>query len=240
MKCLSRYFIAFLTSLMLTASAVPAMAGEIQIIVEGEYLQTPIAPRLIQDRTFVPLRSVSESLGAPVTWDDAQQKATITGKKNTIELVIGKPEALINGTPVPLDVAPQKVDGYVMVPLRVVSLGLGKHVYYDDQLLGPTVWITEEHLLSWDDIEVNSPSFVEREEYGMPYLELKPDGMTRRGIRLGDPISKVKELYGEPFKIENGALWYFTVYQPQSGNVYGLVFSQDRGIVSQAVIYFPN
>ena len=51
--------------------------GRKTAIVNGEE-HTELAPEITDDRTFVPLRFVSESVGADVDWDAATRTVTIT------------------------------------------------------------------------------------------------------------------------------------------------------------------
>ncbi|MDR2749979.1 MAG: copper amine oxidase N-terminal domain-containing protein, partial [Clostridiales bacterium] len=64
------------------------------------------------DRTLLPLRLVSETLGAEVGWDGAARKVTILDAGNLIELVIGDTMAKVGGKSVALDVAPKIFNDY--------------------------------------------------------------------------------------------------------------------------------
>jgi len=76
------------------------------------------------DRTLVPLRFISETLGAQVDWDNATRKVTITDGGNKIELVIGNNKPTLNGKVVQIDVAPKIFSDYTYVPLRFVAEAL--------------------------------------------------------------------------------------------------------------------
>ncbi len=87
-------------------------------------------------RTLVPIRIVTESIGASISWDASEQKVTIQGKDVTIELWIGKPIANVNGIPTPIDVqaptlSPRIVAGRTVLPLRFVADNLGCTVGWD-------------------------------------------------------------------------------------------------------------
>lgn len=84
------------------------------------------------DRTMVPIRIISEEMGADVSWNENSQMVTISGEQSKIQIFIGDNMAYINGTPVPMDVAPVELNGRVMVPVRFVSDNLGYTVKYDD------------------------------------------------------------------------------------------------------------
>lgn len=79
-------------------------------------------------RTLVPLRLVSEALGASVRWDQATWKATVVWRDRTVELTMGKPEAKANGRPVPLDQPAAILNGRTLVPLRFLAEAFGASV----------------------------------------------------------------------------------------------------------------
>jgi hypothetical protein len=76
------------------------------------------------DRTLVPLRFISENLGAQVGWDGAERKVTITDGNNKIELVIGNNRPTLNGKVIQIDAAPKIFNDYTYVPLRFIAESL--------------------------------------------------------------------------------------------------------------------
>jgi hypothetical protein len=91
------------------------------------------------DRTLLPLRLVSETLGAEVGWDPTARKVSIKDAGNTIELVIGDSVAKVNGHDVSLDVAPKIFNDYTYVPVRFVAESLGCQVeWYDGKATSAT------------------------------------------------------------------------------------------------------
>ena len=51
-----------------------------KMTVNGKEITLDVPPRLVGDRTLVPIRAVSEGLGADVDWDEANNKVIITTK----------------------------------------------------------------------------------------------------------------------------------------------------------------
>ncbi|MDR1644035.1 MAG: copper amine oxidase N-terminal domain-containing protein [Clostridiales bacterium] len=82
------------------------------------------------DRTLVPLRIVSENLGAEVGWDGTTRTVTITDGSNAVKLVIGSAEADANGALIKLDAPARIIDDYTYVPLRFIAEALGAEVGY--------------------------------------------------------------------------------------------------------------
>lgn len=99
-------------------------------------------PFIENDRLFMPIRFVSEGFNLAVTWDGDEQSVRISGGGRTVKFIIGQNEMLVDGDPVPLDAAAKLVDGRVFVPLRALSEGLGKNVFWDERGM---VFIGEEN-----------------------------------------------------------------------------------------------
>lgn len=103
---------------------------EINISVNGTPMDFPDqAPYLSNNRTMVPLRFISEALGAEVEWDEVNRKVIVEGNK-IVELTLDSAQATINGTACQLDAPPEVVGQRTMVPLRFVSEALGAEVKY--------------------------------------------------------------------------------------------------------------
>lgn len=126
------WFVPFLLLLIwpLFGQANAAAARPIEIILDGRLL-TSEAPPYIKPKnnvTMVPLRVISEGLGAQVDWLPVTKSVTINKDGNTIVLRKGSPTAQVNGTAVSLDVSVEISSGRTMVPLRFVGEQLGLQV----------------------------------------------------------------------------------------------------------------
>ena len=81
---------------------------------ETETVTLPVAPALINNRTMVPLRFISEQFGAEVEWIASTQEIVITAEAvgewqvptRTVELTAGSRTMYIDGYPQTLSVAP--------------------------------------------------------------------------------------------------------------------------------------
>ncbi|MFC5446821.1 stalk domain-containing protein [Paenibacillus aestuarii] len=113
------------------SQAIVLHAGETKVMVNGQPYQLEVAPQLIEDTTYVPLRFIGTQLGAGIEWNDADQSVIYKTKGMDIQLWLGRNRVLINGKELALDKPPVNLNGTSMVPLRFVSENLGAKVQYD-------------------------------------------------------------------------------------------------------------
>ena len=115
--------------------------GEVYTLDASPYIKPP-------GRTMVPLRFISEGLGATVDYAPKTGKVKevyIYFKGKKITLYIGKNEALIDGSKVYLDAAPEiKPPGRTFVPIRFIAETFGADVGWDPILRKVTITMEEE------------------------------------------------------------------------------------------------
>lgn len=109
-----------------------ADTGDIGVYLNGTEVVFPDAkPYISNDRAFVPVRFVSEQLGASVNWNSDTEEVIINKDDDRIKLVIGSTEVIKNGVLSSMDTVPVIAEGRTMVPLRFVSEQLGAAVNWD-------------------------------------------------------------------------------------------------------------
>ncbi len=91
----------------------------------------PFVPRGT-GRSLVPVRFVSEGLGADVEWLETTNQVRITDGDTVILLTLGSKRVLVNGQETLVDVAPVIKQARTFVPLRFVSETLQAAVDYID------------------------------------------------------------------------------------------------------------
>ena len=106
--------------------------GSRKISVFGRELKNDVAPKIVNDRTMLPIRIVAESLGGTVTWNGELQRVTIQKGADVILITIGADTAYVNGTAVKLDAAAFVENGRTYLPLRFVSETLGAQVAWKE------------------------------------------------------------------------------------------------------------
>lgn len=138
----------FFTGLFLTSTlfvATPADAATTQIKIDDVVVKSDTAPEQKNNRTMVPLRVISENLGAQVHWQDSQ--ITLSMDQTTIKLNLNNRTVIKNGQKEQLDVQPYMKNNRTYVPIRFIAETFGSQVHYNDG----TVNITTEPLLIEDE-----------------------------------------------------------------------------------------
>jgi hypothetical protein len=124
-------------------TVVKIQIGSDIMTVNGKAVQIDAPAEIMNGRTFLPLRAISEALGATVDWIAETQGITVTLGENSIGLQVGNTSAVVNGTVMTLDAAPYIKNSRTMVPFRVIAEGLGATVEWDPALRIVTVTLAQ-------------------------------------------------------------------------------------------------
>lgn len=138
-----------ITVLIFSITPLPTHAADIQIKVDGVTIPSDVKPEMKNNRTMVPLRVISENLGARVNWSDSEILLTKGDVK--VRLKLNSTTAMKNGNSVPLDAKPYLKHNRTMVPLRFIAEMFGSQVEYSNFI----VTIETEPLVI-DGIEVKA------------------------------------------------------------------------------------
>ncbi|HTV74460.1 MAG TPA: copper amine oxidase N-terminal domain-containing protein, partial [Candidatus Acidoferrales bacterium] len=121
-------------------------SGQIPILFNDHHVYTKpdklkqgrVLAALVRGGTIlIPLRSMFEQMGATVSYDASSKTVDVSKPGADVKVTVGKPEVVINGETRPLDVPPEIYKGHVVVPVRVISEGMGAYVQWvpDRQLV---------------------------------------------------------------------------------------------------------
>lgn len=135
-------------------------------------ISSDVKPEIKNNRTMVPLRVISENLGAKVLWSGS--KVVLTKSKVKVTLQLNSNMAVKNSKTVSLDVKPYLRNNRTMVPLRFIAEMFDCKVSYSN--FAVTV---ETKPLVIDGVEVKAlqqeyhmtMGGVVNQIYGNPYLE---------------------------------------------------------------------
>jgi lysophospholipase L1-like esterase len=118
----------------------------VSIVVMGKEILSNNKPVLVQNRVFVPLRDITDAMGATIKWHAASQTAAILLKGHTVDISVGASTIRTNGVPEQLNAQPAFLQQIgtskkLYVPLAALSDGLHFQVAYRDTL--KTVFINK-------------------------------------------------------------------------------------------------
>jgi hypothetical protein len=112
-------------ALTVTIGAASADAG-------GASVALPEPARIVGGSTLLPLRALTQALGAAVAWDPATGGITVSLGARAATLTVGSTAATVDGSPVALDQPAVVVPpGVTLVPLRFLGQALGWQVGWD-------------------------------------------------------------------------------------------------------------
>ena len=102
---------------------VSAESDKVTVTLDGKEVVFPDAQPFVdeRDRTLVPIRFVSEAMGAQVDWDGESYTAIIKKDNDVIKYTIGDAKAFINDEMITFDTYGIVKDERTFVPLRYIS-----------------------------------------------------------------------------------------------------------------------
>ncbi len=209
--------------------ATPAEAATTQIKIDDVVVQSDTAPEQKNNRTMVPLRVISENLGAQVHWQDAQ--ITLSMDQATVKLNLNNRTVIKNGETEQLDVQPYMKNNRTYVPIRFIAETFGSQVRYNQG----TVNITTEPLLIEDE-KIKVLRYEYHMTMGGVIQDIKGHAYHQALFNIfqekkGDKVEAPKEYY-----------WHFNLEAP--GSYYKLgqfdFMSHDNNSVKQYDIYTLN
>ena len=122
----------------LAAESCPASAPStgISVQLDGRNLSFPdAAPEARDGRTFLPVRTVFEAMGAEVSYSPAAQTITAVRDGPTVTMALGGTTATVERsgvtTHIPMDAAPYAHDNRTYVPVRFAAQAFGCAVGWD-------------------------------------------------------------------------------------------------------------
>lgn len=234
----------------ITGAAVSAAsAKQVEVLLDTVKMKFPDAKPFQdgQGSVMVPIRFVSEALGAKVTYSKTGKvsKVGIKSKDHTVDMTIGQTSALVDGQKKDYGTQIILKQNRTFVPLRLVSEGLGQKVEWDK--IGRWVWIGNKDFRNTDDKQFkltsmsNFKAYAQSEEYFKNMKDEKYTGIkvikeSDLPIKLGDgqivyDINKVKDsILGDGVEIRSSQRGNSITFLVK--NSYG----RGRGVVDAAFV----
>ncbi|KAF1084736.1 hypothetical protein SPSYN_02522 [Sporotomaculum syntrophicum] len=149
--------------------------------------------KLVDGRTLVPVRVVSENLGSTVNWDAATGSITITGE-TIIVLSVKNNRAVVGNEVVELDVAPKNYDSRVYIPVRFVSECLKVPVNWD----GKNAYIGKQSIINQQGSLLSKVIVLENFENMLHEME---SGFNKHDVNAFDSarqrLSEIKQNFND-------------------------------------------
>ncbi|WP_312906735.1 stalk domain-containing protein [Tissierella praeacuta] len=182
-------------------------AGNIKLVVDGKDITSKSMPIVRNGRTLVPVRFVSEELGATVTWNNDDRIVKIEKGNSTISLkidsrlvqYIDKEEKYFLS-----DVAPVIIDGRTYTPLRLVSNALGIGIEWDGinsvvninsnissdftPFFQESILIADNNISGKTELQLNLPNGAPKNAVEIKYLLLDPKTAKGKVIARGNDL----------------------------------------------------
>lgn len=174
--------------IMLVLSCMVVVNAEttVNVKVNEEIVEFDVSPYIDENnRTLVPVRFISEKLGAVVQWVEDTREVVVTKADKVITLKIDDDKVKVNDEVITLDTVASIKDGRTFVPLRFVSEALGTKVEWDGETR--TVVITDSGQATTED------------EYGMTDEEFEEFINSDEGAKVAST---------DFFTIEDGKIIY--------------------------------
>ena len=141
-KYLLAAFIVALITVMATTGAFAS--DQVNVIIDNISLLTDVSPRIINGRTMIPARAVSEAINCQVHWFESEERVDIYTPDDSVlilSLYIGSPvveryfvdsagNAVIEKETI--ESPPVLIEERTFVPLRIIAESLGFEVQWDE------------------------------------------------------------------------------------------------------------
>ena len=114
--------------------------GSNKIFINGEERDIDVSPFILNGRTYVPIRFITESLGGNISYDEKERSILFTLYDKVVMMWVDKKNYFINFKEYFMDSPPIIVKpGRVMVPLRFIAESVDAKVLWDSDLKKVTI-----------------------------------------------------------------------------------------------------
>ncbi len=150
------------------AMSVTAMAADTPVNVVVNGVEAPEKGVIVDSRTMVPVRGVTEQLGFNVEWNANTKTATFTKDIVVIKMTAGEKCFYVNDLPITPDVPQAIINDRFMLPLRAMCDTIGADVEWDGETKTANISVSKNSLPSIPVIEMpedeNGEKAAEKEE----------------------------------------------------------------------------
>ncbi len=244
--------LCFILAMLMVAPAgaePSSAASDFNIYINNEKLTIPAddqQPVIIEGRTYVPLRVISENMGAKVEWVEEERQVIILWKKASIDIWPDSRgedvQIIIDGSvlEIPADLGQAYISerGRTMIPLRAVGEAMDCEVDWINE--SRTVVINYNLPVSGEEtIPSDQPGGQAQTEEAQANLKLLKDlAACRTNLKLmdGKVINSEELLSRQPSDFSNEQLTVFKTYLSQLSKYQAVINLPDGSVVNHADI----
>lgn len=122
-----------------TNTKVEMTVGKMAATVNGNTMKLDSAPIIFNGTTYVPVRFVSDAMGAKLLFNGNTGQITVLRGNKLMEMTLGKKDLILNGVLQSSDITPIVRNNRTLIPVRLFSEKLGLKVGYDPKLKKITI-----------------------------------------------------------------------------------------------------
>ncbi|WP_348621704.1 copper amine oxidase N-terminal domain-containing protein [Paenibacillus polymyxa] len=185
----------------------------IEVLLNAKKIQFPDAKPFqdSNDYVMVPIRFVSEALGAKVGWEKTggQLAVSIKNDAHAVNMTVGQNTATVDGQTKTYETKIILKQNRTFVPLRLVSEGLGQTVEWDK--VSRWVWIGKKEIAALEDTGHKAVSIepYKKAIASNPYILKKPYGGAYDKVMIFKhsdlPVKLLEDIYSiEPYTNAKG------------------------------------
>ncbi|MGN1095972.1 MAG: cell wall hydrolase [Eubacteriales bacterium] len=125
-------FCIMLVGLLFIPNVRAASITKVDVYINGEMLRTDDTPRIINDTTYVPLRSICELFGADsIVWEEKTRTATVSARGIEIYVKQGDTYIEANGRYFASDEPIRNIGDRLYIPVRLIAAAFDSAVEWD-------------------------------------------------------------------------------------------------------------
>ncbi|WP_317367021.1 stalk domain-containing protein [uncultured Tyzzerella sp.] len=106
---------------------------KIKLWINNNYIKTDVPPEIYNERTYVPVRVISQTLGYNVEWLEETREIKINNDSINLILKINSQDYIINNEVKKSDVSPIIVNGRTLVPVRLIAESFNETINWDQK-----------------------------------------------------------------------------------------------------------
>jgi len=118
---------------------VEMIVGKTAATVNGKAITLDSAPIVLNGTTYVPVRFVSDAMGAKLLFNGNTGQVTVLRGNKLMEMTLGQKDLILNGVLQSSEVAPIIRNNRTLIPVRLFSEKLGLKVGYDGKVKKITI-----------------------------------------------------------------------------------------------------